>query len=101
VSRVSEGATAYGSRNARFGLAIQARWEDGSDSLAQVAWAKELRDALAPHTTGRAYTNFIAADEADRVRSAHGQENYRRLRELKSKYDPANVFHNNPNVPPL
>ena len=101
VSRVSEGATAYGSRNARFGLAIQARWEDGSDSVAQVAWAKGLRDALAPHTTGRAYTNFIAADEADRVPSAHGPENYRRLRELKSKYDPANVFHNNPNVPPL
>jgi hypothetical protein len=86
VSRVPEGATAYGSRNAKFGLAIQARWERGSDSTAQVAWAKGLRDALAPYTTGRAYANFIAADEADRVRWAHGPENYRRLRELKSKY---------------
>jgi FAD/FMN-containing dehydrogenase len=101
VSRVPEGATAYGSRNAKFALAIQARWERGSDSAAQVAWAKGLRDALAPYTTGRVYTNFIAADEADRVRLAHGPENYRRLRELKSKYDPANVFHNNPNVPPF
>jgi len=101
VRRVPEGATAYGSRNAKFGLAIQARWEQGSDSTAQVAWAKGLRDALAPYTTGRAYTNFIAADEADRVRLAHGPENYHRLRELKSKYDPANVFHNNPNVPPF
>ena len=70
-------------------------------STAQVAWAKGLRDALAPYTTGRAYANFVAADEADRVRSAHGPENYLRLRELKSKYDPANVFHNNPNVPPI
>jgi FAD/FMN-containing dehydrogenase len=60
-----------------------------------------LRDALAPYTTGRAYANFIAADEVDRVPSAHGPENYRRLRELKSKYDPGNVFRNNPNVPPL
>jgi FAD/FMN-containing dehydrogenase len=101
VSRVPEGATAYGNRDARFGLVIQARWQDGSDSTAQVAWAKGLRDALAPHATGRAYANFIAADEANRVCSAHGPENYRRLRELKSKYDPANVFHNNPNVPPL
>ena len=101
VSWVPEGATAYGSRNAKFGLAIQARWERGSDSTSQVAWAKGLRDALAPYTTGRVYTNFIAADEADRVRLAHGPENYRRLRELKSKYDPANVFHNNPNVPPF
>jgi hypothetical protein len=29
VSRVPESATAYGSRNARFGLVIQARWEHG------------------------------------------------------------------------
>jgi FAD/FMN-containing dehydrogenase len=101
VSRVPESATAYGSRSARFALVIQARWEHGSDGIAQIAWAKRLRDALAPYTTGRAYANFIAADEADRVRSAHGPENYRRLRELKSKYDPENVFHNNPNVPPI
>jgi FAD/FMN-containing dehydrogenase len=101
VSRVPESATAYGSRNAKFGLVIQARWENESDSTAQIAWAKGLRDALAPYTTGRAYTNFLAADEADRVRTAHGPENYRRLRELKSKYDPANVFHNNPNIPPF
>jgi FAD/FMN-containing dehydrogenase len=66
-----------------------------------VSWAKELRDALAPYSSGRVYANFIAADEADRVSLAHGPENYRRLRELKSKYDPANVFHNNPNVPPI
>jgi FAD/FMN-containing dehydrogenase len=101
VSRVPEFATAYGNRNAKFGLAIQARWEHGSDSAAQVGWAKEFRDALAPYATGRVYSNFIAADEADRVSSAHGPENHHRLRELKSKYDPANVFHNNPNVLPM
>jgi FAD/FMN-containing dehydrogenase len=101
VSRVPESATAYGSRSARFALVIQARWEHRSDCIAQVAWAKRLRDALAPYTTGRAYANFLAADEAERVCSAHGPENYRRLRELKSKYDPENVFHNNPNVPPI
>jgi FAD/FMN-containing dehydrogenase len=101
VSRVPESATAYGNRNTRFGLVIQARWEHGSDSAVHVSWAKELRDALAPYSSGRVYANFIAADEADRVSLAHGPENYRRLRELKSKYDPANVFHNNPNVPPI
>ena len=69
--------------------------------VCQVAGAKGLRDALAPYTTARAEANFIAADEADRVPSAYGPENYSRLRELKSKYDPANLFHNNPNVPPI
>jgi FAD/FMN-containing dehydrogenase len=101
VSRVGETATAYGGRNARFGPVIQARWEHGADSFEQLAWAKELRDALAPYATGQVYANFIAADEADRVSSAHGPENYRRLCELKSKYDPGNVFHTNPNIPPM
>ena len=67
VSRLPEGATAYGSRNARFGLVIQARWEHGSDSTAQVAWAKGLRDALAPYATGRVYANFIALRFHDNV----------------------------------
>jgi len=101
VSRVPEGATAYGNRTARFGLVVQTRWEHGSESTEQVARAKGLRDALAPYATGRAYANFVAADEADRMPSAYGPENYRRLRQLKSKYDPENVFHNNPNIPPL
>ncbi len=101
VSRVAETATAYGGRKARFGPVIQARWEHGANSSEQLAWAKELRDALAPYATGQVYANFIAADEAHRVSSAHGQENYRRLRELKYKYDPANVFHTNPNIPPM
>jgi len=60
-----------------------------------------LRNALAPYSSGWVYANFIAADEADRVSSAHGPENYRRLRELKSMHDPANVFHNNPNITPI
>ena len=100
VSRIPETATAYGNRAARFALAIQARWERSEESAAQIAWAKELRDRLAPYTTGGAYANFLAADEPHRVWAGHGRENYQRLQELKSKYDPENVFHANPNVPP-
>jgi len=101
VSRVPETATAYGNRSANFGLVIQARWEHGADSAVQISWARELRDAVAPHASGGVYANFVAADEAERVSSAHGPENYRRLRELKARYDPGNVFRHNPNVPPI
>jgi len=100
VSRIPETVAAYGNRSARFGLVIQARWERDEESGVQIAGAKELWDRLAPYATGGAYANFLAADEPHRVRAAHGPENYRRLQELKSKYDPENVFHANPNVPP-
>ena len=90
--------TAYGNRGARFGLVIQARWEQAEDSVAQIAWAKQLRDALTPHATGGAYANFLGLDERDRVTAAHGSQNMLRLRKLKSKYDPNNVFRLNPNA---
>jgi hypothetical protein len=101
VSRIPETATAYGNRDARFALVIQARWERKEESDVQIAWAKELRDKLAPYTTGGSYANFLAADETHRVSAAHGPENYLRLQELKSKYDPENVFRANPNVAPI
>lgn len=100
VRRVPESATAFGNRNAEFGLVIQARWEHARESDFWIGWARELRDALAPHTSGGVYTNFLAREESGRVPSAHGAENHARLQELKRKYDPANMFHLNPNVIP-
>src|SRR5262249_32275326 len=100
VARIADTDTAYGNRSARFGLVIQARWERAEDSDAQIAWAKQLRDALAPHATGGAYANFLGCDETDRVIAAHGSKNMLRLRALKRKYDPTNVFRLNPSVSP-
>jgi FAD/FMN-containing dehydrogenase len=98
VTRIADTDTAYGNRTARFGFAIQARWERAADSAAQIAWAKQLRDALVPHATGGAYANFLGRDETDRVGAAHGSKNMLRLRALKRKYDPTDVFRLNPGV---
>ena len=35
-----------------------------------------------------------------RVHEAYGDDTYRRLAEVKAKYDPDNLFHNNKNIPP-
>ena len=39
-------------------------------------------------------------DDTSRVREAYGDADYRRLVEVKAKYDPENVFHNNKNIQP-
>ena len=41
--------------------------------------------------------NFMTEDESDRVAAAYG-ENYARLKQVKKKYDPENIFHNNQNI---
>jgi FAD/FMN-containing dehydrogenase len=47
----------------------------------------------------RSYTNYLSADDYDRLRHAFGP-NYERLVELKRRYDPDNVFRLNHNFDP-
>ena len=55
-----------------------------------------MRPFMAP---GR-YVNYLGDDEAvDQVMAAYGP-NYKRLQEVKSKYDPGNLFHLNQNILP-
>ena len=45
--------------------------------------------------------NFLDADDdSARVREAYGDDTYRRLTEVKAKYDPDNLFRSNKNIEP-
>lgn len=100
VAREPEGGAAFGNRGARYCLVIQARWADPGESEKHLAWAKDLQTALKPFSTGGTYMNFLALDEPDRIESGYGKTAYERLRVLKSRMDPQNVFRLNPNIPP-
>jgi FAD/FMN-containing dehydrogenase len=66
-----------------------------------VAWARGFAAAMEPYVTGAAFPNFIAEDEGEaRLVSGYGPEKYARLRELKRRYDPDNVFRLNQNIRP-
>ncbi len=69
--------------------------------MANVTWARDFGAGIAPYATGAEYVNYMAVDAtADRVRSAYGDAKYARLRELKKRYDPDNIFRFNQNIPP-
>ena len=58
------------------------------------------RGRAEPHLLGSAYVNHIAADDQpEKVKASFG-DNYRRLGELKSVYDPTNLFPINANIAP-
>ena len=43
----------------------------------------------------------MTEDEGEaRVRAAYGERVYARLRDVKSKFDPGNLFHGAQNIPP-
>jgi FAD/FMN-containing dehydrogenase len=49
---------------------------------------------------GSVDVNFMPEDESDRVEAAYGA-NYRRLAEIKRRYDPDNLFCMNQNMRPF
>lgn len=99
AGRVPANAMAYANRDANFVMNVHGRWERPEEDAAGIAWARRFFDATAPFATGGVYVNFMPADEGYRVPAAFGG-NYDRLAALKHRFDPHNVFHINPNVPP-
>jgi len=93
-------STAYPHRDAAYVMNVHTRWESPADDTRCVDWARAFFDATAPYATGGVYLNFVseAADE-ERIRAAYGAH-LDRLREVKRKYDPENLFRTNLNVRP-
>ena len=56
---------------------------------------------MLPYFSRGRYVNYLGEDEGeDAVAAAYGP-NYQRLRTLKAKYDPTNLFHLNQNIRPI
>jgi hypothetical protein len=99
ATRVDPTATAYQHRQPGFNLLLISSWTDPAQTDKCIAWARETFDALSPHVVQRAYTNYLSADDHDRLVEAFGP-NLERLVEVKRRYDPDNVFHLNQNIAP-
>ena len=100
VCRIDPAATAFPHRSEGYNFLILGQWMDHAGNARCIAWVRETFEAMAPFRSAHRYINYLGDDEAqDEVASAYGA-NYRRLREVKSKYDPDNVFHLNQNIRP-
>jgi FAD/FMN-containing dehydrogenase len=98
--RVAPDATAYAHRHLPFDLVLLAGWSDPADDGANVAWTRQLYEAVRPFAPAGVYVNDLDGDEGrGRVRDAYGA-NYDRLAILKARWDPANVFRANHNIAP-
>ncbi len=96
---VPHDAMAYDSRDAKYVLNVHGRWDDPSQDDECIGWARDFFAASKPYASGGAYVNFMTEEEGPRVESAYGR-NYKRLHEIKRRYDPKNVLHFNQNIVP-
>ena len=84
-------------RPALFDVQYQAYWHDAADEEADVTWVRAIRTAMLESTTGD-YVNYIDADITDWATAYYGA-NLARLRQLKSDYDPDDVFNGPQSIP--
>ncbi|PWJ39377.1 FAD-binding oxidoreductase [Sediminitomix flava] len=100
VNEIGKTATAFSYRDAKFSVVYAGVDPDPKNAAKISTWAKKYWEDLHPHSAGGAYVNFLMNDEHhDRVKATY-QENYRRLTQIKEKYDPTNFFSINQNIPP-
>jgi FAD/FMN-containing dehydrogenase len=99
VSEVADADTAFHGRAPGHTFNITSCTADADGFDEEREWARDFWSALAPYHQG-VYVNFLMDEGEDRVREAYGAEKYERLKALKRRWDPANVFSSNQNIPP-
>jgi len=100
VTRVGVSDTAVPHREEGWNVVLPTVWTDPADTDANIAWTRDTFAALRPQLESRRWLNYLGDDQAeDAIRAAYGP-NYDRLREVKRRYDPDNVFHLNHNIEP-
>jgi len=98
ISRIETQATAFPHRYATHNLTIGAVWPDGIDPEPHAAWADAYWDKVKGFTDGF-YTNDAYGIDAA-VAESNYLTNHDRLVEVKTKYDPTNLFRVNTNIKP-
>ena len=100
TTRIAPEKMAYSSRDANYVMNVHSRWESAAEDERCIAWAHEFFAKSKPFASSGAYINFLTQDEADRIAFAYGAT-YKRLTDLKKKYDPTNFFQMNQNIKPV
>jgi FAD/FMN-containing dehydrogenase len=99
VARVPVDATAFAHRRSPMMVNVAALYQSPDEAAAHQRWVTDFAAALDQGDPG-AYVGFLGDEGEGRVRDAYPESTWRRLAEVKRRYDPANLFRLNQNVPP-
>jgi FAD/FMN-containing dehydrogenase len=93
ISRVPADATPLGHRAAAFYLQLGGPTATPAAYSAVNAYIARFKTELRPYVRGSVYLNFMKGEDGrHRVKDAYPPASYERLRVLKARYDPDNLF---------
>src|SRR5262249_14105739 len=99
MARVPVDATAFAHRKAPIMAVAVNFWKDENDFPIRQKWLSTTVASLDQGVPG-AYVGFVREETGDRLNAAYPEPTLSRLRDIKTKWDPDNVFRRNLNIPP-
>jgi FAD/FMN-containing dehydrogenase len=101
MARVPTDATAFAHRQSRLMVTCAAVYERVDETSQHQAWVDELAGTLLEGQDHHgAYVNFLGEEGEGGIREAYPGPTWDRLRAIKRRYDPTNLFRLNQNIPP-
>jgi FAD/FMN-containing dehydrogenase len=99
MARVPVDATAFAHRQSKIMVNVAAIYERPDEIAVHGPWVEALAAALHQGDDG-AYVNFLGDEGEARIHAAYPGPTWDRLRQIKARYDPTNLFRLNQNIPP-
>lgn len=99
MARVPNDATAFAHRDRGLFVNIAAMYVDAGEKDTHDAWVNGVANSLGKNGAG-GYVGFLGEEHEATIRAAYPGATWDRLRELKRRYDPDNLFRLNHNIPP-
>jgi hypothetical protein len=99
IADIAPGATAFARRTGTlYCLQYGSIWIDPSDTPQRLSEMRSCYAAMRPYVSGAAYVNYCDLDLTD-WQNAYWGQNLTRLKQIKSAFDPDNVFRHAQCVP--
>jgi len=100
LNRLPDDHSPVGNRRTAAVLNVAAAWDHPNDDARSIEWARVAWKDMRRFSTGGTYVNFLTEEEGDeRIHAAYG-DNYARLVDVKTRWDPQNLFRVNKNIAP-
>ncbi len=102
TSRIAAEESGFGDRSAAYMLSVDGNWLDPADDQAAISWTRGFVAEAAQLPSARGiYLNFSGEEALDGdLRASAFGANLARLTQVKDRFDPANLFRLNNNIPP-
>jgi FAD/FMN-containing dehydrogenase len=100
ITDVPDEDSAFPHREAPYMYTASAHWTDPGADDEEAAWSRGSIARLTEWHHGGAYVNYVQDQPDSGSIDIYGAGRYRRLAEIKRRYDPENILRHNQNIAP-